>query len=260
MDQTLTLEEKAALLRSPVPKDRHGLNPKWTWRSIAEHWARVRATLPRGFPVFDAQTGLKWSGALCCVHRHLLHETRPVDWYGLAAPTAGTVNAMLGASRNKTGVFAKLGYTEPDGSPLRLTTHQARHYLSTAAERGAMAQEDLAKWAGRALTRDNRVYNHVPESERTERIRNALSDTPLAGSPAALPAPRPVTAAEYDWASSPCMKHRACLNCSEHVCVKGDVTARASRRSMTTTSPNAPRRSTRCSVALSPRIGGSSMR
>ena len=244
VDQPLTIEQKAAVLRSPVPASR-GLNPKWTWRSIAEHWARVRATLPRGFPVFDPQTGLKWSEALFCVHRHLLHATRPVDWYGLAAPTAGTVNAMLGAARGKKGMFAKLGYTESDGSPLRLTTHQARHYLSTAAERGAMAQEDLAKWAGRALTRDNRVYNHIPESERTERIRDVLSDTTLAGPATALPAPRPVTASEYDWgsrgpthrtefgicehdwAASPCMKHRGCLNCSEHVCVKGDVTARA---------------------------------
>ena len=120
-------------------------------------------------------TGLKYSDALFCLHRKLLHRTLPVDWYGLIAPTANTVNDLLGASAVKEGVFARLGYKDADGQFLRLTSHQARHYVSTLAERGAMAQEDLAKWAGRATLSDNRVYNHMSESELVERSRDVFA-------------------------------------------------------------------------------------
>ena len=44
-----------------------------------------------------------------------------------------------------------------------------------------MAQEDLAKWAGRATLKDNRVYNHMGESERVEQARGVLEGTELAG-------------------------------------------------------------------------------
>ena len=32
---------------------------------------------------------------------------------------------------------------------------------------------------------------------------------------------------EHDWVMAPCMKHRQCLTCSEHVCLKGDMQAHA---------------------------------
>ena len=57
---------------------------------------------------------------------------------------------MGGRPVSVKSIFEQLGYTEPDGSPIKLTTHQARHFQCTLAERGGMAQDDLAKWAGRA--------------------------------------------------------------------------------------------------------------
>ena len=245
VDDELTFEERAAYLRRPVPESDWRYLPEWNFLTIREHWERVRDKLPTGFPVFARATGLKWSEALFCFHRSVLHKNLPADFYGLAAPTTNTVNGLLGSQRTKQGVavLAKLGYQEPDGSPIRLNTHQARHFVSTLAERGSMAQEDLAKWAGRALTRDNRTYNHMTESERAGRARSALQGTALAGgvsAPARLPPTTPQdynrgTSAptqrtefgvcEHDWVMSPCMKNRDCLNCSEHVCVKGDVQA-----------------------------------
>ena len=243
VDAVLGFEDKAAYLRRPVPKRRDFMNTAWKFGSIREHWARARAELPDGFPVFDVSTGLKWPQALFCLHRDLLHATRPTDWYALAAPTANTVNDLLGASSIKEGIFSKLGYRDTDGSPLRLTTHQARHYLSTLAERGAMADEDLAKWAGRALVRDNRVYNHVSEDELADRNRDAIAGTTLGPSSSSPRTFIPTTPAEFnmgergpthrtefgvcehDWVLSPCMKKRDCINCSEHMCVKGDAQA-----------------------------------
>ena len=160
LDDELTLEEKAAYLRRPVPESR-SFSPVWNFRTIREHWEKARANLPEGFPVFVPATGLRYSDALFCFHRNVLHETRVNDDYCLLVPTPNTVNCLLGSQPTKVGVLEKLGYREPDGSLIRLHTHQARHYVSTLAERGSMGDEDLAKWAGRALTRDNRVYNHT---------------------------------------------------------------------------------------------------
>ena len=239
IDAELSLEEKGRYLRRRVPKGADFIE-NWRFRSICEHWERARAALPSGFPVFDEQTGLKWSEALFCVHRNFLHETRPTDWYRLLKPTANLVNDLLGARGQPIGVAAKLGYREPDGSLIRLKTHQARHYVCTLAERGSMAQEDLAKWAGRATLKDNRVYNHMGESERVEQARGVLEGTELAGRSGGLEVNEPTTRAEFnlravgpthstefgacehDWAMTPCIAHADCLNCAEHVYFKGD--------------------------------------
>ena len=187
VDDVLSVHQKEAYLRRRAPKNLRPSTRWWRFPSITEHWESARTNLPKCFPVFAPATGLKWSQALFCFHRNVLHETRPVDWYGLTAPTAGIVNDMLGASTIKTGVFARLGYADLRARPLRLTTHQARHYLSTVAERGTMAQEDLAKWAGRAMVRDNRLYNHMTETERSQRTRDALTGTQIAGSDCSPP-------------------------------------------------------------------------
>ena len=245
VDDELTLEETAAYLCCPVPEDRRFATRNWRFRTIREHWEQARRKLPKGFPVFCEQTGLKWSEALFCVHRHLLHATRPTDLHGLFRPTGRTVNDQAGFRPGRKGVLWKLGYRERDGSPIRLTTHQARHYVSSAAERGSMGQEHLAKWAGRAMLKDNRVYNHMSEEEHVERARKLLEGSELAGTNTSLRIREPTTpaewnlrekgpthrtefgACEHDWVMSPCTKHGDCINCTEHAYVKGDQKAYA---------------------------------
>ena len=240
LDAQLSVEEKAAILRCEVPKTGPQAR-QWSFRSRREHWERTVAQLPDDFPVFCGETGLKWSEALFCMHRHFLHTTMPTtNWYQLHRPATGAVNNLLGPWGDGMGLLWKLGYREPDGRAIKLTTHQARHYLSTLAERGSMAQDDLAKWAGRAMTRDNRVYNHMSEEERVEQARKLMEMAGLAEQSASLRINDPTTRAEFnlraigpthetafgacehDWAMSPCMKHGDCLSCAEHMYVKGD--------------------------------------
>lgn len=248
VDGKLTLEEKSKYLRRPMPKATSQYSPAWRFQSMREHWDGARADLPRNFPYFNQRTRLKWSKALFCIHEHFLHETRPTNWYGLARPTSNTVNDLLRPSGEKTGVPWKLGYREVDGSCLRLTTHQPRHLVSTAAARGSMTDEDLAKWAGRAMLRDNRVYNHVSEEERVACSRKVLEGAGLVGRStvpqvkaptsraefnlrATGPTHRtPFGACEHDWAMSPCTKHLDCVVCAEHAYVKGDSDAHARLR------------------------------
>ena len=245
LDDELSVAQKAAYLRWRVPKGRGHRNPSWRVRSIREHWAQARTKLPEGFPIFAPETGLRWSEALFCMHRDFLHETRSTDWYRLGAPTANTINDLLRPSGEKKGVLWKQGYREPDGRPIVLTTHQARHYLSTIAELGDMAQEHSAKWAARATQSDNRVYNHMSEEQRVARVREVLAGTELAGLESNMRVKEPTTRAEFnhqvqgpshrtpwggcehDWSGMPCMKFAQCLLCTEHSITKGDQEAYA---------------------------------
>ena len=241
IEDELSLDQKAAHLRYAVPENGRYV-PPWDFRSIREHWNRSRTKLPSGFPVFAKTTGLKWSEALFCMHWGLLSVTR-TDWYRLGKPDANTVNDLLGARGGTMSVMQQLGYKGPDGAPVKLTTHQARHYLSTVAERGNMAQEDLAKWAGRANIKDNVVYNHMSEEEHVQRDRELLEGSRLYGGDGALRIKGPTTPGEanmgvtgpthrtafgmceHDWVMSPCTKHGDCISCAEHVYVKGDAKA-----------------------------------
>ena len=238
----LSLDDKAAYLRLPRPNRPVKKSSLWQFRSIAEHWERARRRIPRDFPYFNKTTRLKWSEALFCMHPRMLHPTNSTDCYRLWGPTSDTFNSLICTSPhgNKKGIFGSLGYTEPDGSPIKLTTHQARHYLSTLAERGGMAQEDLAKWAGRADMKDNRVYNHMTEAEKVAQARALTQEVQLFGAHQRVQMKAPVTMQDFnlrepgpvhktefgyclhDWPMSPCDKYRDCLNCLEHVYVKGN--------------------------------------
>ena len=111
VDDELTLEEKAAYLRRAACKSPICCLPNWRFRSIRAHWEQARTKLPKGFPLFNGQTRLKWSEALFCMHQQFLHETLPTNWYELFRPTSGTVGGLLRTTAEKKGVSWKLGYS-----------------------------------------------------------------------------------------------------------------------------------------------------
>ena len=243
MHDKLSLKDKAAYLRNPPPKCSIHRLQFWRFKAIAEHWEKARSDTPRGFPYFNKKIRLKWSEALFCMHVHALHPKHPTDYYRLWAPTTSTINDLMRLPNHRRGVglLGQLGYTEPDGSPIKLTSHQPRHYLSTLAERGGMAQEDLAKWAGRANVKDNRVYNHMSNEEKVAQVRAVTQDIRLFGAHEMSKPQPPVTLRDFNlreagpvhvtefgycthpFVMSPCDKYRDCLNCTEHVYVKGNA-------------------------------------
>ena len=244
----LSLDDKAAYLRPPLPENSRTAKGSafWKFSTIAEHWEKALRRVPQNFPYFNKETGLTWSKALFCMHQHALHTRRWTAYYALHAPGIETINDLMGGRPvSVKSIFEQLGYTEPDGSPIKLTTHQARHFQCTLAERGGMAQDDLAKWAGRANERDNRVYNHMTDEEKTAQARAATQNIQLFGAnqPSKtqgsatirdfnLRQPGPVHKTEFgyclhDWPMSPCDKYRDCLNCLEHVYVKGNADCHA---------------------------------
>ncbi|MFM0420518.1 integrase [Paraburkholderia aromaticivorans] len=204
----------------------------------------VLRRLPRGFPIADAKTRLKYSDALFVIQRNALHASRARIRCIIERMTDSHIHPRLGygSSGGIQSIFDRCGFYEPDGSPIRVTTHQFRHYLNTLAQAGGLSQLDIAKWSGRKDVRQNRYYDHETPTAIVARIRTAVGDDtrmfgPLAtGHRAAL-----ITRDEFarlkvptahttdfgycihDYVMSPCQMHRDCLNCGEQVCVKGEM-------------------------------------
>jgi hypothetical protein len=204
----------------------------------------VLSMLPRGFPVINVERDLKYGEALCVLRRNALHDRRATYRCAIEPMDHGDVHSRLG-SRSETGirsVFDRLGYHEEDGSPIRITTHQFRHYLNTLAQAGGMSQLDIAKWSGRKEIQQNAAYDHVSDRSLLMKLREAVGDTqrmqgPLATLPQVVPIPRDEFArlaipavhttevgfCVHDFVMSPCRLHRDCFHCQELICIKGDA-------------------------------------
>ncbi|MCO6691616.1 integrase [Pseudomonas asiatica] len=200
--------------------------------------AYCHSVLPDDFPYIDNERGLKFSEALCCYRAHEfrsdLHTSRVRLWAPGKSLFTTDLNYIDGQERS---IWTRHGYKNPDGSEITMTSHQVRHLLNTAAQRGNLGQLDIAKWSGRANIHQNAVYNHMSEEEYVKLSENALPDGVLDK----VKTNAPVTLADldaegdaiahvtiygfcvHDYTMLPCQKHRDCLNCTEHACIKGDA-------------------------------------
>jgi hypothetical protein len=205
--------------------------------------AAVVAMLPAGFPFLEKETGLKYSGALLVALTNQLHAQRGTYRCMIEPISINQINSGLGARAEHgfRSIFSKFGFTEPDGCPIKVTTHQFRHYLNTLAQAGGMSQLDIAKWSGRKDIRQNAAYDHVTPDQMLQKIRDAVGDEsqmfgPLAEIPKKVLIPRDEFArlriptahttdlgfCVHDYTMSPCQLHRDCIHCEDFVCVKGD--------------------------------------
>jgi len=194
--------------------------------------------LPEGWPWKNRERNIKYSAALCCFRAHEFRADFSPSPIKLWVPSKSTfttdLNYIEGQERN---IWRRHGYKNPDGSEISMTSHQVRHLLNTAAQRGSLGQLDLAKWSGRANIHQNAVYNHMSHEEYTELARSVG----VGGVLEKIQSNAPVTYADlgavgegiahvteygfcvHDYSMLPCQKHRDCLNCTEQVCVKGDT-------------------------------------
>jgi hypothetical protein len=202
----------------------------------------ILSLLPQGFPVLNKETGLHYSEALLLVRTNELHRTRTTYLCMIEPVPTDCINDALGSKKDgRDSMFDRLGFKEPDGTSIRVTTHQFRHYLNTIAQMGGLSQLDIAKWSGRVDVRQNAAYDHVSSTEMLVKIREAVGDSsqmfgPLGKAPdrrlisrdefAQLKVPTAHTTelgfCIHDYTMSPCEIHRDCINCEELVCVKCD--------------------------------------
>lgn len=211
----------------------------------------VLKLLPRGFPVLDEERNLKYSDALCVLQRNALHDRRATYRCLIAPIDQDDIQNRLGG-RSASGlrsIFDRLGFVEEDGSPIRIATHQFRHYLNTLAQAGGMGQLDIAKWSGRKDIRQNAAYDHVSDRSVLMKLHEAVGDErrlrgPLTALQQVTPIPRDEFArlmiptahttevgyCIHDYVMSPCQLHRDCFHCQELICVKGDAHKEAAIR------------------------------
>ncbi|WP_297482300.1 integrase [Ferrovum sp.] len=236
-----------------------GINSARTWckknavKEIGDRGARkvrlsdvqkaVVAMLPDGFPILDKETGLKYSNALLVVCVNELGIKRGTYRCMIEPISTNQINTGLGGgSKHGLGsIFSRFGFTMPDGSQIKITTHQFRHYLNTIAQAGGMSQLDIAKWSGRKDIRQNAAYDHVTPDQMLQKIRDAVGDeSQMFGSLAELSKKSLIPRDEFarlvvptahttdlgfcihDYTMSPCQLHRDCIHCTDLVCVKGD--------------------------------------
>lgn len=238
-DVPLTAEQAAAalgvtsvaILKLSQAQGAYTLNDLWQW---------VREHQPAGFPWINKAIGLRYSNALFCMTRNMLHQKNGTSNVLLWVPNIDVFNNDLSPHQDRKSIFDRWEYTAADGKPLKLTSHQARHLLNTIADRGGLTKDELAKWSGRADPKQNPVYIHRSEFEHAAEAEALDTSLVLFGPNGDVP-PRPLISSEdlmliergpvhitefgkctRNWAYGPCEKFRDCIGCREHVFVKGE--------------------------------------
>lgn len=209
-------------------------------------WQHTLARLPKGFPYLDKRKGIKFSNALFALNKSQLHAVKATLPVELMKPTNNFFNNDLSlrdalGSDSHQSIFDRYGYYGLDGERLKMTSHQARHLLNTIAQRGGLSNLEIAKWSGRADVKQNRTYNHMTEFEILARAEQLDPSKELFGPTGEAAKLLPVTNQEFntmelgaihvteygfcvhDYTLSPCERYRDCINCTEQVCIKGDV-------------------------------------
>lgn len=226
----------------------HSVSYKKIGHNIVIHFADLEkvilSLLPERFPYLNEEIGLKFSESLVLEMTNEYHSNK-----GTLIPTINAVrmDIITDALKNRgnlSSLFDRFGYTESDGSPIKMTSHQFRHYLNTLAQKGGLSQLDIAKWSGRIDIHQNQVYDHVSADEMLEMVREAIGDENALKGPLsniedikkkvvisrdefAKLKVRTAHVTEvgvciHDFTMTPCEHHRNCMGCIEHLCMKGD--------------------------------------
>lgn len=206
----------------------------------------IISRLPKNFPYINKDKKFKYSETLLIQRLYEYNEQRTALFPLIDGFSIGFINDALGAREgiSKASIFDKYGYKEPDGTSIKVTTHQFRHYLNTLAQKGGASQLDIAKWSGRKDVRQNDAYNHVSADEMLMLVKDAVGDDDLMSGQLSniegIKKKVVISRDEYaelkiktahmtdfgvcihDFSMMPCQLHMDCINCTEQVCIKGD--------------------------------------
>lgn len=197
--------------------------------------------------------GLKFSEALFCMRRFQLHARSGTSPLWLWMPDLTDLNHEFKGRKTHESIFARYGYLDEKGAPLKLTSHQARHLINTEAQRAGLTDEQIAHWSGRRRVDQNAAYDHRSQDERAEQARGIVESVQAeVGLPSSYRAgqwtvsvvrsPRNLADIDsiqpqlsglktlygechHDWSFAPCEGFVKCLDCSEHACIKGEEDA-----------------------------------
>lgn len=192
------------------------------------------------WPYIDKNKNVKASEALLLFRENEFHDDFPPKKFSFVLPTVNQINDRFcySETRPKTSLWEKHCIGTSKGEFIRLPSHNARHWLSTKAERGGMDELTLANWAGRARVADNKAYDHRTEEEKSEAVRDLLipedisildkihlnlpiTYEDLGKDRIGVATITEIGICEHDYAMSPCSRHGDCETCKELICIKG---------------------------------------
>ena len=192
------------------------------------------------WPYVDKHKNVKASEALLLFRENEFHDDFSSKSFSFVLPTVNQINDRFcySETRPKTSLWEKHCIGTSKGEFIRLPSHNARHWLSTKAERGGMDELTLANWAGRARVADNKAYDHRTEEEKSEAVRDLLipedisildkihlnlpiTYEDLGKDRIGVATITEIGICEHDYAMSPCSRHGDCETCKELICIKG---------------------------------------
>lgn len=228
-------------------------NAKWTEKLLEENDGSItyRALGKQQYllyrkkfhlwPYIDKNKKVKVSEALSLYRENEFNDAlkaRPFSFYPANVNAINKRLLSMETTARYSSLWERHGIKLSNGGPVNLSTHQARHWLSTMAENGGMGELTIANWAGRARVRDNASYDHRTEAEKSQGVRD-LMISPDANILEKMKNRLPVTfeelgkdlpgsaivtelgVCEHDYATIPCHRHGDCETCKELVCIKG---------------------------------------
>ncbi|EGC16845.1 hypothetical protein, partial [Kingella denitrificans] len=168
--------------------DKNSTNTKWfknlisendgiiTYEVLGKFLYKKYTSKFHNWPYVDKHKNVKVSEALLLFRENEFHDDFSPKSFSFVLPTVNQINDRFcySETRPKTSLWEKHCITTSKGEFVRLLSHNARHWLSTKAERGGMDELTLANWAGRARIADNKAYDHRTEEEKSESVRNLL--------------------------------------------------------------------------------------
>lgn len=85
------------------------------------------------------------------------------------------INRALGVEDNYKSIFERRNLTEADGSKIRLTSHQPRHWRNTIYELAGMSNVQQALAMGRQNLNQNKAYQHTSIKQKLKLHQEFLS-------------------------------------------------------------------------------------
>ncbi|STR11815.1 Uncharacterized protein conserved in bacteria [Kingella denitrificans] len=232
--------------------DKNSTNTKWfknlisendgiiTYEVLGKFLYKKYTSKFHNWPYVDKHKNVKVSEALLLFRENEFHDDFSPKSFSFVLPTVNQINDRFcySETRPKTSLWEKHCITTSKGEFVRLLSHNARHWLSTKAERGGMDELTLANWAGRARIADNKAYDHRTEEEKSESVRNLLipedisildkihlnlpiTYEDLGKDRIGIATVTEIGICEHDYAMSPCSRHGDCETCKELICIKG---------------------------------------
>lgn len=218
----------------------------------------IRKSLPSGWPYIPFTKGkgkiqVKWSEALYCAFSNQYNIAKATIKTELWMPNITTINEDLKPTKKKNRSTGELStglksvFARHNLFGIELRSHQPRHLLDTIASVNGMGDTLRSKWAGRADPKHNRYYDHTSEEEynhdwleeqssqdivKSDELKSLFKVQIAKGDSRSLQEYNTLTSlsihvtefgeCKQSYIDQPCLKHRDCINCNEHICVKGN--------------------------------------